>query len=500
MLLYVLIFLIVIVYWPTSLYWNEDILWARGVSNYIDWPVHFAQMTKIKFQTFSELYSTSPFIANTKNTYPFWADVPSGLLYRMGLGFTSSFLIPSVLYTIFFIYVVHRFLKKQGFSDLMIGTSLALFLFASMPYAVGTQPQVWLNLMSSNRSLLVSFSFILITYEIFQKYLLLEHPLPLKDRAFTFLKLIAMVFITCLIHPHSLLTMALVAVVFSLQILIKTKRVPLEFLLWGTLSLVIAFSFKHFLWSEATLNYPKFSPFWSQDRFNVNPLLFWPLYGGFVYLLGTYYAIAKKKYTDLAIILSLNLIHILFLWQFNEYDNIKNTLLIFFLCSCLISQFTKKNLLYAICFICILPSAKEWFEIYPMTTTRELILAADLQENIPKDTIVIVDNRHNHFIPMFTTLQPLSWWDYYNWTLGLAARPEVGIRYNALLKPSQFTYPKNILMVVRDESSYSPYETEGRFKPMGTNISFDQLDLKNLPFFRKEAGYTIYRRWTDAHE
>ena len=475
-------------------------MWARGISNYIDWPVHFAQMTKIKYQVFSEWYSTSPFIANTKNTYPFWADVPSGLLYRMGLGFTSSFLIPSVIYTLFFVYIVHKFLKKRGFSDLMIGTSLALFLFASMPYAVGTQPQVWLNLMSSNRSLLISFPFILIVYDIFQSYLERTEPLSNKHRILIFLKLTAMVLITCLIHPHSLLTMGLVATVFSAQILIKTKKIPIELLLWGIISLTIAFSFKHFLWSEATLNYPRFSPLWTENRFNVNPLLFWPLYGGFVYLLGTYYAIAKKKYTELTLILSLNLIHLLFLWQFNEYDNIKNTLLIFFICSCLISKFTSKKLLYVICAVCILPSFKEWFEVFPLTTVREVALAADLQENIPKDSVVLIDNRHNHFIPMFTTIQPIAWWDYYNWTLGLASRPETAIRLNGLMKPSNFSYSKNVLMVVRDESSYSGYETEGRFKPMGASFSFDQLDLKNLPFFRKEAGYTIYRRWGKGDE
>ncbi len=495
MLLYCVIFLIIVVYWPTCLYWKDDILWARGISNYIDWPVHFAQMTKIKFQNFPEWYSTSPFIANTKNTYPFWADVPSGLLYRMGLGFTSSFLIPSVFYTIFFVYIVHKFLKNRGFNSFAIGASLVLFLFASMPYAVGTQPQVWLNLMSSNRSLLITFPFILIIYDIFQNALNRSEPAPTKERILTFLKLTGMVFITCLIHPHSLLTMGLVAVIFGVQILRKFKKVPAEFVAWGAISLVIALTFKHFLWSEATLNYPKFSPLWTQNRFNVNPLLFWPMYGGFVYLLGTYYAIAKKKYTELALILSLNLLHILFLWQFNEYDNIKNTLLIFFICSYLISQYTSKKLLYAICFICILPSIKEWFEVFPMTTVREIALAEDLQANIPKDSIVLIDNRHNHFIPMFTTLQPLAWWDYYTWTLGLANKPEIGARYNGLLKPSDFSYPKEILMVVRDEGSYSGYEIEGRYKPMGAMFSFDQLDLKNLPFFRKDAGYTIYRRW-----
>jgi hypothetical protein len=289
--------------------------------------------------------------------------------------------------------------------------------------------------------------------------------------------------------------MALVAVIFSVQILRKTKRVPMEFLIWGLLSLPFIFSFKRYLWSEATLDYPKFAPLWTSARFGINPLLFWPLYGGFVYLLGTVYAIYKKQYTLLAIIASLSLIHILFLWQFNEYDNIKNTLLIFFVCSCLIAKYTSKKMLYLICFVCILPSIKEWFEIYPLATQAEVNLAAELQEQISKDHIAVIDNRHNHFIPMFTTIPTLVWWDYYNWTLGLASKPETSLRYMALMHPASFTYHKALLLIVRDESSYSSWEMQGRYKGLGPMYSFNQLELQSMPYFRKEAGYTIFKRW-----
>ncbi|MBO9668701.1 MAG: hypothetical protein J7501_18020, partial [Bdellovibrio sp.] len=182
-------------------------------------------------------------------------------------------------------------------------------------------------------------------------------------------------------------------------------------------------------------------------------------------------------------------------WQPNEYDNIKNTLLIFFACSYLIVKYTSKKLLYLICFVCVLPSLKEWFEVYPLATQAEVNLAAELQAQMADDHVAVIDNRHNHFIPMFTTIQVLAWWDYYNWTFGLANKPEMALRYNALMHPSEFSYHKPLLLIVRDEGSYSGWEMEGRYRGLGPMYSFNQLDLRSLPYFKKEAGYTIFKKW-----
>ncbi|WP_413585651.1 hypothetical protein [Bdellovibrio sp. HCB274] len=496
MLLYCIIFLLVVLYWPTSLYWNDDILWARGISNYIDWPVHFAHATKVHYQSLVEWYTHNPFVYNTRNNYPFWADVPSGLLLKTGLPFKSAFLIPSILFTVLFLYCVYQFLHRRGFNKNSIAAVLVLFLFASMPNGEGTQPQLWLNTFSPNRSLLLTFSLLLIVYGIFDRFLNSTTQENFKQKVLTFLKLTGITLLVSMTHPHTLLSIAVTATIFSFVIFKKKRSIPVEAIAWAFASLAIVFTFKYYLWGEATAGYPMFRPNWTEERFGVNPILFWPFFGGIVYLLGVGLAIYKRKYIELSIIVTLTLVHLLFQWQINEYDNIKNTLLMMFLCSSLVVQLLPaKKLLIPICLVCIVPSLKEWTEIYPISSRIEMDIAERLQNDTPKDYVAIIDSRHNHFIPMFTTIPVMAWWDFYSWTLGLQSKPETILRFEALQLPQATAFTKPLLFVVRNDGSYSPYEVEGRFKDLtGRYLQFNQEALVKLAPYQRYPGYTIYRK------
>ncbi|MEK2689233.1 hypothetical protein [Bdellovibrio sp. GT3] len=496
MLLYCIIFLLVVVYWPTALYWNDDILWARGISNYIDWPVHFAHATKVHYQSIVEWYTHNPFVYNTRNNYPFWADVPSGLLLRLGLPFKTSFLIPSVLLTVFFLYCVYKFLNKRGFDKNSIAAVLVLFLFASMPNGEGTQPQLWLNTFSPNRSLLLTFSLLLIVYGIFSDFLNSGWNSDRKKKFLTFTKLSLITLIMCLTHPHTLLSTAVTATVFSVLIFKKKKSIPIEAVAWAFSSLAIILAFKHYLWGEATAGYPIFRPNWTSERFFISPFLFWPMFGGVVYTLGIGLAIYKKKFLELSIVITLTLVHLLFQWQINEYDNIKNTLLMMFLCAViLVEVLPSKKLLAVICVICILPSLKEWTEIYPISSRIEMDIAERIQKTTPKDYVAIIDSRHNHLVPMFTTVPVMAWWDFYSWTLGLNTKPETLFRFEALRIPQKTSYSKPLLYVARLDGGYSPFEVAGRFKDLtGVYLQFDANALKNLAPYEQFPGYTIYRK------
>ncbi|WP_413292301.1 hypothetical protein ACLSU7_12935 [Bdellovibrio sp. HCB185ZH] len=497
MLLYCIIFLLVVVYWPVSMFWEQDILWARGISNYIDWPVHFAQASKVHYQSFIEWYTHNPFVYGARNTYPFWADVPSGLLLRLGLPFKAAFLIPSVLFTILFFYCTYRFLKKRSFSNNSMAAVLFLFLFASMPTGEGTQPQLWLNTFSPNRSLLITFSLLLVVYDIFSDFLTSQSVPNLKTRAMTWFKLTSITLVMCMTHPHTLLSTAVLATVFSIAIFIKKRKIPVESIAWAITSLAIILTFKHYLWSEATMGYPIFRPNWTQERFAISPWMFWPTYGGVVYLLGIYFGIVKKRYLELAIILILTTLHLLFQWQINEYDNIKNTLIMMFLCTVLIVEFFPfKKWLPVFCIICALPSLKEWTEIYPLATREEMALADKLQAETPKNYVAIIDSRHNHPVPMFTSIPVMAWWDFYSWTLGLRNNRETIFRMEMLRKPRDLTFKKPLLVISRDDGSYSDYETSGRFKDLtGVYLQFDKSELKDLPVFDEGAGYKVYRKF-----
>jgi hypothetical protein len=479
-----------------SLFWEQDILWARGISNYIDWPVHFAQATKVRYQTIVEWYTHNPFVYGARNNYPFWADVPSGLLLRLGLPLKTAFLIPSVFFTLLFFYCSYKFLKKRSFTNNSIAAVLILFLFASMPNGEGTQPQLWLNTFSPNRSLLITFSLLLVVYDTFSDFLTDQTPRNFKIRLVTWAKLTFITLIMCMTHPHTLLSTAVVASVFSVVMFYKTRRIPIEAIVWAISSLAIILTFKHYLWGEATAGYPIFRPNWTQDRFAVNPLMFWPMFGGLVYLVGIYFGIIKKRYLELSIILILTALHLLFQWQINEYDNIKNTLIMMFLCAILIVEFfPSKKVLAIFCFIAVLPSLKEWTEIYPLTNREEMALADKLQLEIPKNNVAIIDSRHNHFIPMFTSIPVMAWWDFYSWTLGLRNNRETIFRLEMLRHPRSMSFPKPLLIISRDDGSYSDYETEGRFKDLtGLYLQFAKTAFIDIPVFEKAAGYTIYRK------
>ncbi|WP_413576213.1 hypothetical protein ACLVWU_17665 [Bdellovibrio sp. HCB290] len=471
-------------------------LWARGISNYIDWPVHFAHATKVQYQTLIEWYTHNPFVYNTRNNYPFWADVPSGLLLRLGVPFKTAFLIPSILFTALFIYCVYRFLRRRNFDKNSIAASLFLFLFSSMPNGEGTQPQLWLNTFSPNRSLLLTFSLLLIVYDTFSDLLASNVKETVKQRALTCLKLTSITLLMCLTHPHTLLSTAVVAIAFTIVIFKRKHTIPIESIAWALLSLAIVFTFKNLLWGEATSGYPIFRPNWTAERFFVSPILFWPLFGGVVYVLGIALAAFKKRYFELLLILSLTLLHLLFQWQINEYDNIKNTLLMMFLCSIMIVELLPfRKLLPVICLICVIPSLKEWTEIYPITSQTEMAIAERIQADTPKDYVAIIDSRHNHLVPMFTTVPVMAWWDFYSWTLGLNSKPETIFRFEALQLPQKAVYTKPLLLVARQDGSYSQHEIEGRFKDLtGSYLQFNQDFLGNLAPFEQFPGYTIFRK------
>lgn len=492
MFLYFIAFFIILFYWPSSLLWQDEILYARGISNYIDWPVHFAQMSKVAYQPWEQWFTTSPFMLNTQNSYPFAADIPSGLLLRLGLSPHSAFLIPSIIYSVILLGTLYAFLKKRQLGLNEIGLVIAIFFFASMPNSSGVQPQTWFHLFSPNRSLILAFALILWAYELIEMLCVDEAPRSKKDQAKKLGALVVITLALCVLHPHSLLSTAVVAGVFLSATYILKKKVNPLLIAWGLISLIIVLIFKNTLWIEATAGYPRLNPTWTLQRFEINPLFFWPVFGGIPFLAGIYFGVRHRRWIDLSIIAALVLLHLLFQWQINEYDNVKNTVLLSFLCAFLVGKYSSKIVLYAVVVISLIPSLPEWMEMFPLTTKSELELAQFIQNELPPNAITIIDNRHNHFLPMFTTLKTLAWYDYYNWTYGLANKEQNTLRIQALTSPMGFSYHKSVYYIVRNDGSYSDYELSQRFKGLGAKLSFNRVELGQKRPLLESHGYSIY--------
>lgn len=497
MFLYFLAFFLVLFYWPTSLIWQADTLYARGISNYIDWPVHFAMMSKVAYQPIGRWFSESPFLLNSANHYPFLADIPSGLLLRLGIHHKAAFLIPSILYTILFFLALYQFLKKREFTHNQITLCLALFLFASMPNSSGVQPQTWLHLFSPNRSLLLAFPLLLWAYDLIETHTGKIHSSVELAKQWDLQLLSKLSFITfslCLIHPHSLLSLAIVATSFSTPVLFKNKSVSFSLASWALVSLFLILTFKGTLWKEATSGYPLWNPTWTSERYKIHPLLFWPLMGGLPFLIGAGLAIGKKHLHEGLIIGGLLLAHLLFQWQINEYDNVKNTLLIMFLCSVLLVKYTPRTILAFVFILSLIPSLKEWTELFPLATRSEIELAEALRSQIPEEAVTVIDNRHNHFVPMFTGLKVLAWYDYYNWTYGIDKKPESLARRAALLGPLGVRNKEKMYYVVRTDGSYSDYELSERFRGLGEFLSFNRIELSQISPLLIQDAYSIFLR------
>lgn len=115
------------------LFWSRAV-WIDEAGNFIaghvniwgDWAAHFTMATAMAERDF--LLTQSPFLWGAKFGYPFVSDLLSGILYRLSGDLIYSFLVPSFLLSLFFVWAVYYFFKTLWQSSKKAVLSSLIFL------------------------------------------------------------------------------------------------------------------------------------------------------------------------------------------------------------------------------------------------------------------------------------------------------------------------------------------------------------------------------------
>lgn len=113
--------------WPNILQQNNKGVFAGHPFVWADWSWHLSQAQWFASQPLSHWLSCFPIYACVKLNYPFLTNLISGILLKLQLPLTVSFLVPSFLESLFVIYMTAKIYKTILRKDLL--TALAILLF-----------------------------------------------------------------------------------------------------------------------------------------------------------------------------------------------------------------------------------------------------------------------------------------------------------------------------------------------------------------------------------
>ena len=99
---------------------------ANHVNIWGDWAAHFTMGSRMAFDKLILLQS--PFMIGESFSYPFISDLISAVLARLGVGFFSSFIIPSFIFSITTVWSLFFFYQKIFKSSLTAIIASLLFL------------------------------------------------------------------------------------------------------------------------------------------------------------------------------------------------------------------------------------------------------------------------------------------------------------------------------------------------------------------------------------
>ncbi len=104
-----------------------DGIWAGHLNVWSDWSLHIAMANTYAFKPIGYWFSYNPLYSDGKATYPFFTNLISGMLMRLGIPLELSFIIPSIIFSLALIiglYILGYLLLKSRTAAV-----LAVFLF-----------------------------------------------------------------------------------------------------------------------------------------------------------------------------------------------------------------------------------------------------------------------------------------------------------------------------------------------------------------------------------
>ena len=115
-------------FWPKMLYFNTEGDLTAGWRNiWGDWALHITQANAFHYQPILHTLSNHPVYAGATLSYPFVVNLLSGFLLRLGLSIPSTFIIPSIIFSL--VLLIGLFLLGKRLIENSTQVLLAITIF-----------------------------------------------------------------------------------------------------------------------------------------------------------------------------------------------------------------------------------------------------------------------------------------------------------------------------------------------------------------------------------
>lgn len=282
---------------------------AGHVNVWGDWAAHFTMGSAMGYRQL--LLPVSPLLSTAQFSYPFVADLISGIFIKLGIPFLESFVYPSLFFSITIVFALYYFYKVLFKSSKVAILASLIFLlnggvgwyyfaqdithspqpwktFFNPPHEytrLDNQHLKWISVIDSmiipQRSFTVGFPLTLFALALI--YSLLEKPQK-KHLKVSTLKIVASAVILGLmplIHTHSFLAAGIVlSFWFSVYFLVGTQQQRLYLLrlalqIAGLTSLLAFPIIYHYFFTQVSHGFFRWYPGWLAKEYDDNWFIFW---------------------------------------------------------------------------------------------------------------------------------------------------------------------------------------------------------------------------------
>ena len=402
-----------------------------------DWPLHFTWASYFVYNSFPP--KMHPLLYGHKPIYPWLTDSISAGLIKIGIPFYASFIIPNIIFSFLLIIVLFIFYKKILKSSKLSLLTIFLLLtnggigfiyffktllgnpsyFLFPPHTYSQLSHLGLEFINFTSGLLVPqraflFGSLIGLYLIFFIYKLLFGIEKLASKSYLFY--LILFFSLPFAHTHAFLSTIGISLVWILGFYFKKKNKNKLYILLLIPILLSTIGFLFFYKTNETSNYIRLVYGWYCGCHNQNIIIFWFKNWTVVpFIAFISYCKSKNKLFYLPFLL---------LFIFANFIQIQpylfdNTKLFFFsavglypLVTEFIANIKHK---YIATLLIIFISLTGVIEVYKMGTdlskpkllfTKQEIEQAEwVKSNVPINTVMEIENKHNHYIPCLTGRQ-----------------------------------------------------------------------------------------------
>lgn len=423
--------------WTKVFYEQDGHIWTKLPNVWGDWAVHATYASHFAYQPVKEWFSNHPIFFDHPFVYPFLADLISGLLIRWGVSLTGAFFWPSLVTTIVFLWLLHRFcfhflgshFKSFIASSIFLlgGTLKPVFDIFSPEFSIHWKDAFqWNNVMEIE--LFPQRAFLLGLVWFFASFLGFHHLLKKNRSWIQWGAFSAFVSLMILSHVHSLMVFACYVGI----ILVRDGKKRKELMIFGMFSAIFTgILFAAFYAHGISENFVKFLPGWLAREKHVSWLWFWFLNLGLLIPISLFSLKNTNVGRNNLFFLSWGIFALVNFVSFqpNAWDNTKlltYSVLGFTILSTHVIFRWKRPITLLLIAIFILSGIKSvWLPLSPTTTPylmwtkSDQELAKQFREISSPTDLVLTSDYHLHPIPCLTGRPIVMGYKGWLWSYGI---------------------------------------------------------------------------------